>query len=394
MGFPPTPELEPKNNIPNTKKNKRKKKLTVTGDEEVDDIRTFETLDELRARLKANYIEAKEQREKYLNLKQEQSDEERRVKSVRGNRGKLKQQDKNDKHAKNGSKGGIVSSFRAKKDQARPLVAKREASSKHQTFESELADAVRSIGSVPALDAIPDSPALPRSMDMPNSLSPSSARASPSKPLLLSSSSSGSDILLANAKAANQKDESFDHISLTDITEYSTASTAAISKTDSKRPAPANNVISNANSNVSITVSSENDSSSSLPMTSSSEFVRRNSSKRRNKKGLSRESSQKSSKGSPAKSPARSPAKSLDRENTTMSKPSFDVFGSSSLTNSDSVVSTKADEIDANESVIENDNNVSLFILNVMCLRQHFLFLPHTIFIFLYSFPVRGCAKQ
>lgn len=93
MEFPPTPEAEPKNKTnAGTKKTKKKKKLTITGEEQQgegegqEDLRTLETLDELKARLKANYLEAKKQREKYLNLSREQTSEEKRAKSLRGTR--------------------------------------------------------------------------------------------------------------------------------------------------------------------------------------------------------------------------------------------------------------------------------------------------------------------
>ena len=91
MIFPPTPENERKSASDKNKFSKKKKKrMTNAGDEDLlSDHRTYETIEELRTRLMQNYVEAKQQREKYLNLKEKKTKEEMEEKSLNGKRNKM-----------------------------------------------------------------------------------------------------------------------------------------------------------------------------------------------------------------------------------------------------------------------------------------------------------------
>jgi len=91
--FPPTPQIERKINEANAKAlaKKKKKHMTNTGDERIDQRHNY-SVESLREKLKENYIEAKKQREKYLNLKSEGSKENDTEKSVNGLRRKAGEQ--------------------------------------------------------------------------------------------------------------------------------------------------------------------------------------------------------------------------------------------------------------------------------------------------------------
>ena len=91
MIFPPTPENKRKSASEKNKFSKKKKnRMTNAGDEDLlSDHRTYETIEELRTRLMQNYVEAKQQREKYLNLKEKKTKEEMEEKSLNGKRNKM-----------------------------------------------------------------------------------------------------------------------------------------------------------------------------------------------------------------------------------------------------------------------------------------------------------------
>ena len=89
MEFPPTPVGERKLS-PSPAKNGKNKKLKKMSSIDIDDNshRNYETIEQLRSRLKQNYNDAKRQREKYLNLSRKKES----VKSLNGFRSKTQQQ--------------------------------------------------------------------------------------------------------------------------------------------------------------------------------------------------------------------------------------------------------------------------------------------------------------
>ena len=92
MEFPPTPVGERKLS-PSPAKNKKKlKKLTSLDMDDSNNTshRNYETIEQLRVRLKQNYNEAKRQREKYLNLSPSRKKEA--DKSLNGFRSKTQHQ--------------------------------------------------------------------------------------------------------------------------------------------------------------------------------------------------------------------------------------------------------------------------------------------------------------
>lgn len=93
MEFPPTPVGERKlspSPAKNTKKKLKKMSSTDLDGVENNSHRNYETIEQLRGRLKQNYVEAKRQREKYLNLSPSRLKDA--GKSLNGHRSKTQQQ--------------------------------------------------------------------------------------------------------------------------------------------------------------------------------------------------------------------------------------------------------------------------------------------------------------
>ena len=88
MQFPSSPEMIQREMALNKKKKSKKKRKGSEQDEEGnEDHRTFETIEQIRTRLTANYMEAKQQREKYLGQNTDNDNEEvRKAKSIKGNK--------------------------------------------------------------------------------------------------------------------------------------------------------------------------------------------------------------------------------------------------------------------------------------------------------------------